>query len=111
MGAYGVVGDPAGMRALADDLVSKAGRLRDAKGRVDKSWTKVDWTGPLFDTMSARASAATARFPGAADQLDGLAKLLRSSAHEVEVQQAAAHRKQEAERAQADADAKRTAGP
>lgn len=96
------------MRALADELSRHAGRLGDMKSRVTKGWAKMEFEGPLADQMGAVVTSCVAQFPAAADVLDGLVKVLRSSAREVEAQQEAERRRLAAE-AQRRADEQRRA--
>lgn len=84
MGEFGIVGDPKGMRALADQLVGYASTLRGTKSDTGKAFTKVEMAGPFADQCVAALDYGGAGFNKAADILDGVAKTLRSSATEVE---------------------------
>src|SRR5438105_4788084 len=84
-----VVGDPDGMRALADQLSSAAGRLRETGHDVKHAMSKADASGEWFDDCEIVVKANATGFSTAADELDALVKLLRRSATEVEQEKAA----------------------
>lgn len=95
MGEYGIVGDPAGMRALADQLVAYAGVLGTAKSDVKKGYGKADMAGPLADLCQESLRYSGAGFGTASDILDAVAKNLRSAADTVEDQIEAERRRRE----------------
>lgn len=97
-----VIGDPAGMRALADRLVKDASQLRSARSKVKSSWKKIDMRGGFADAAGPVLRAHADRFEVAADHLDAAAKALRRSATEVEVAREAERRRAAAAAAEAE---------
>jgi hypothetical protein len=97
-----VVGDPGGMRALADKLVGSADKLRATRKSVLKRWDKVDMRGPYADAAGPIIKAYSEGFNTAASQLDAAAKTLRSSATKVEAEQEAERRRIAAAAAEAE---------
>lgn len=95
MGEFGIVGDPAGMRSLADQLVTRASSLREASASMKKKWSNVKFKGPFATTVNAVLKAQWSQWGVAADGLDAAAKLLRSSADDVQDKIDAARRRHE----------------
>lgn len=91
-----VVGDPAGMRALADRLAKDADQLRDTTRRVTKAVGSMDASGEWADACTTVVRARAKQFSDAGARLDGLAATLRRSATEVEAEREAERRRQEA---------------
>jgi uncharacterized protein YukE len=81
-----IVGDPAGMRALAGYLRSTAGRLggfgADLSG-IDKGMT---FEGPAAEQFSARLQSFGSRCEGAAHELQAVALRLDAAADRVEAE-------------------------
>lgn len=95
------IGDPAGMRDLADRLAKDADQLRRGRGKVCSAWSEVNSQGPWIDACRSWLDPAAEVFSGAANELDGLVKLLRRSADDVEDQIEAERRRLERERHEA----------
>lgn len=95
------IGDPAGMRDLADRLAKDADQLRRGRGKIRSAWDDVKATGPWIEACATKLDPAAAQFSSAAEQLDGLVKLLRRSADDVEDQIEAERRRLERERHEA----------
>lgn len=91
-----VVGDPAGMRALADRLAKDASQLRDAAGDVTKIVRGMDASGEWAEACRVIVEARAKQFGNAGARLDGLATTLRHSATEVEAAIEAERRRLEA---------------
>jgi hypothetical protein len=91
-----VVGDPAGMRALAAALRSDAAMVAvvaaDAAAAVDG----LEFYGPAADRIDSGVRSSSRQVGGLADQLMSTAALLERAASDVEAQQRA--REQELER-------------
>lgn len=94
-----VVGDPAGMHALADHLSRNASTLRDTRHSLTRAWGDKGIEGPWGDELGFLVAARAQQLGTAADHLDSAVKLLRSTATTVEEEQAAEERRfEEAER-------------
>lgn len=104
-----VVGDPAGMRALADRFDKDAEQLRRAKREIGNAWRTVDGTGPWHRRAGSTISGGTAAFAAAAQRLEGLAGELRTSARNVEAAIEAERRRLERERLEAERRAREAA--
>jgi uncharacterized protein YukE len=81
-----IVGDPAGMRALAGFLRSTAGQVGSFGSElvaVDKGMT---FEGPAAEEFSARMQSFRSRCEGAAHELQGLAARLDTAAERVEAE-------------------------
>lgn len=102
-----VVGDPAGMRQLADRLVKDAEQLGDAARAAGRAVTGMDASGEWADACRVVVKTQARQLTVAADRLRELARTLRRSATEVEEaleaerrrEQAAARAAEEARRA------------
>lgn len=103
-----VVGDPEGMRHLADRFAKDADQLRHAAHRVKKAWSKADGAGPWFREQGAALAAQEAVFKSAGERLDSLAGTIRRAATEVE-HQIEAERQREKAAAAAAEEARRVA--
>lgn len=106
MGEFGIVGDPDGMRALADAMVKDASQLRTACGQVKAAKRSLSGGGPKAAGWSVASDTAITAYSSAADSLDQAAKLLRSSAKTVGDQIETA-RKRAADEAQRQREAQR----
>lgn len=95
-----VVGDPAGMRALADALAKDADQLGNAAHDAKKAWSRADASGPWAHDVGVLVDAHSSRFKDAATELKALVRLLRSSADDVERQIAAEQAREAAEQRQ-----------
>ncbi len=93
MGAYGVVGDPSGMNALADRLVARASDLRAEVARMKKRWRDAKVESPLMDTAQSILDARWRQLGVNADALDGTAARLRAAATRVSADITAAERR------------------
>lgn len=93
MGAYGVVGDPSGMNALADRLVARADDLRHEVARMKRRWKDVKLSRPIEDTVQPVLDARWKALRNNADVLDATAARIRSSAARVSADIEAAERR------------------
>ncbi|MCU1589793.1 MAG: hypothetical protein JWP11_1049 [Frankiales bacterium] len=98
-----VVGDPEGMRHLADRFAKDASQLRHASDRVGDAWAKADGSGPWFDDIGFMLKADAKVFRSAGERLDALALTIRKAAstveHEMEAERQRAARAAQAEEA------------
>jgi hypothetical protein len=81
-----VVGDPAGMRALAGLLRGLASRLAGVESGLQGSLRSMTFDGPAGDDFRARLGTVGDRLGSFADELHSLASTLETSATEVEAQ-------------------------
>jgi uncharacterized protein YukE len=100
-----VVGDPAGMRALAGSLRQSAERIAQVDADVTGTVSSMTFEGPAGDRFRAGASRSGRTATSAAGRLQGLAATLDRSAAEVE--QAQADRLRRLEQMQRDLEAAR----
>jgi hypothetical protein len=84
-----VIGDPAGMRALAAALRSTASNTASADEAVWSRATAMQFTGPAATRIAGTIRAWHGEVSGAAQQLAETAALLERSAADVEAEQAA----------------------
>ncbi len=93
MGQYGVVGDPEGMRSLADDLVKRADRLGELRRQMRSQWKDVKMGGPIALLHDTLLESQWRRLKSSEEALDAMAKRLRSSATQVQEQIAIARQR------------------
>lgn len=91
-----VVGDPAGMRALANRLAKDADQLRGVGKAVKGAWSKADAAGEWADACTVVVGADAGVFTAVAGRLDNLAATLRRSASDVAEQVALEERQRHA---------------
>lgn len=89
-----VVGDPSGMRSLADRLAKDADQLRDTARTVNKAAGRMNASGEWADACKTVVRARAEQFGAAASGLDRLAALLRRSATQVEAEREAERQRQ-----------------
>jgi uncharacterized protein YukE len=82
-----VVGDPAGMRALAAALRGDANAIGRLAGELDGEARGMVFEGPAADAFRADVSGWTGNLRGVAADLLGTASLLETSATQVEAEQ------------------------
>lgn len=87
MGAYGVVGDPAGMRRLAAVLRREAGLAAYAGGRVSRAVEGMVYEGPAAQRFRADVGWAQFERQGLVARMNDLADRLLRAAAEVELLQ------------------------
>lgn len=95
MGAYGVVGDPAGMRALAAVLRAYANDAGGRQAELAGLLAGITFVGPAGEAFRGRRNASGKRVRGAADQLTDAANLLVHAASDVEAEIERARREEE----------------
>ncbi len=83
-----VVGDPAGMRALAGSLRRTAEQISGVDADVGSTVSSMTFEGPAGNRFRAAASTSGRAATAVADSLQSLAGLLERSAAEVEQAQA-----------------------
>ena len=83
-----VVGDPAGMRALASTLRSTANRIGSADTSISGAVAGMTFEGPAGDRFRSRARGVGRATRSAATTLESVASTLDRSAAEVEQAQA-----------------------
>lgn len=84
-----VIGDPAGMRALAATLRSAAQSLGNADDAVWSKARSLSFVGPAATRLAAAIGAWHGEIGGAAQQLSDTAGLLERAANEVEAERRA----------------------
>jgi hypothetical protein len=89
----GVVGDPAGMRALAAALRAQADDLGARAADVHTAVLAVTFEGPAATRLQSRAAGARFALVSQAGRLQDVAALLERAAAEVEAERAAAARR------------------
>jgi hypothetical protein len=82
-----IPGDPAGMRALAGSLRGFAVRAAGIADAVDSALAGTTFEGPAAGPLRERQRSATDAFRRSAEELQELARLLETSAAEVEAAQ------------------------
>jgi hypothetical protein len=90
-----VVGDPAGMRALAAGLRGDAASLAVVAADVASTMEATEFYGPAADRLDARVEGSSRRAGALAERLLSTAALLDRAAAEVEELQRARERKLE----------------
>jgi superfamily II RNA helicase len=101
MGAYGVAGDPAGMRRLAAVLRREADLAGLAGGQIAKAVQAMVFEGPAADRFKGQIGWAQMERQGLVTRLHDLADRLLRAAAEVEAEQERARlRELERERAE-----------
>jgi uncharacterized protein YukE len=82
-----VPGDPAGMRALAASLRGYAARAAGIADSVEAALAATTFEGPAAGPLREEQRSSTQTFRRAAEELQELARLLETSAAEVEAAQ------------------------
>ena len=98
MGAYGIPGDPAGMRALAATLRVHAAGIASLESWLAGELAGMVFEGPAAERFWAEAESGARRRVQYAVRLLDVANLLESSAAEVEAAQREAARRIEEQR-------------
>jgi uncharacterized protein YukE len=93
MGAYGIAGDPAGMRALASYLSAIADTLGSQASSLSGPVAGMTFEGPAATDFRARMQTWQKYAAAEVQELHDLAARLRAAAGAVEDQQAAERRK------------------
>ena len=83
-----VVGDPAGMRALASSLRQAADRVSGIESDVAGAVSSMTFEGPAGDTFRTRTAGTGRVATSVAERLQGLAATVERSAAQVEQEQA-----------------------
>lgn len=81
-----IVGDPAGMRALADSLRGSAAQLGTFAAELRSFLKGMAFEGPAADEFGGNMDAYAARLEAGGDRLEALAARLYAAAAEVERQ-------------------------
>jgi uncharacterized protein YukE len=105
-----VVGDPAGMRALASSLRRSAEQISQVDADVSAAVSSMTFEGPAGDRFRSAATSTGSRATSAAERLQSLAGTLERSATEVEQAQAERLRRLEEMRAEVEAARAQRAG-
>jgi hypothetical protein len=105
MGAYGIPGDPAGMRALAAYLRGQADFLASAASAVVGSVRGMEFEGPAASAFRQRIGSLRSAIDADVSQLNDVAGRLLRAAADVEAAQAEAARQ---ERLREEAEARRS---
>jgi uncharacterized protein YukE len=93
MGAYGIAGDPAGMRALAGYLTGIADTLGGRSSSLSGPVACMTFEGPAATAFRGRMADWQQAAVGEAGKLQDLAGRLRTAADTVEREQHAAERR------------------
>jgi uncharacterized protein YukE len=83
-----VIGDPAGMRALAGRLRDTGAQIAAVQDGCRSAVGAMTFEGPAGEAFRSRVSSTESGLRGAADELESLAGSLERAAADVEAQQA-----------------------
>jgi uncharacterized protein YukE len=95
VGAYGIPGDPAGMRALAANLRAQSAVVAVGSTRVDRSVDAIDYQGPAATRFRGTIGMWQFASAGLRSELEHLAALLEHEAARVAALQEQARREHE----------------
>jgi len=95
MGAYGITGDPVGMRALAAFLRSQAAITVQGSTRVDRGLDAIDYQGPAATRLKGDLGSWQFMSAGMRSEYEHTAALLEHEAARVQALQEEARREAE----------------